>query len=81
MVHTAKGSKNKMHSENQKEALEPLGYSMWANDTILDKDLTAMAGQAMFLHIHQAIFKDNCPAFCSEEMHLYLIHPQLLSPV
>lgn len=52
---------------------------MWASDTILDKDSTALAGQGRFLHTHRAIFKDSCPAFCLEEMHLYLTPPQLLS--
>lgn len=70
--------KTKCTVRTRKKHLEPLG-SMWASDTILDKDSTALAGQGRFLHTHWAIFKDSCPAFCLEEMHLYLTPPQLLS--
>lgn len=71
--------KTKCTERTRKEHLEPLGYSMWASNTILDPYSTSLAGQARFSHTELAIFKDNCPAFCSEEMHLYLSPPQLLS--
>lgn len=75
---TVKGRKIKMHREGQKEALRT-SRLLHVGQLHNSGDSTALAGQARFLNTQLPISKDNCSAFGSEEMHLYLTSPQLLS--